>query len=805
MDETQGRCQAPARLEMSVRAFVEPLELAGDLHDGAGARASAGFWAQRGSEIHVLLQEERTSGSVDYECEVTVAGERASEGLPTLALLGRIDGLKRIKGAPVLEEIKSTVALDRLEQELAREPEHPYRMQLLVYGWLWWRRTGEIPRCRLWLVSLHDIEDRREIEVPFDASGMEAWVASRHAALAARDLERRDREAARALLARKLPFPFPDARPGQAELVDAVAVAARSRGRLVIQAPTGLGKTAGALFPMLKDALASGKQVFFTTPKNSQHGLALEVVQRLRRQGHPVKACILTAKDKACLLQERLCHPKACPFAKGYYDKLKEHRVLELLEARGALGPEDFAELGREFEVCPFELALDVAARMDVIVCDYNYVFHPENRLQRYFGEDSKAHAVNLVIDEAHNLYSRAQDYDSPVLSEAAFDGLLARAKEIPGKTRTRFRKWAKEAKALIASYADDGTPHLAAPEPEPFEELRLKILNVVVRYFEERELVPPSDPALEAYRLWTDFRRVQDLRSDAVVATARRRESGSELKLTCCDASAFLAERLRGMAAVVAVSATIKPFPFYVRMSGFGEGCDTAEFDSPFPPERQKVLVIPQVSTALRDRDRDAPRIAEILNRVTPLRQGNYMAFFPSFDLLEKVAPHVSLPGMRVWKQERGMPPAAQRALLSRFEEAERNNFLLAVQGGSFSEGVDLPGDRLIGAFIVGPGLPAFTLEREWMRRYFDERGGGGSAFAYTYPAMTKVVQAAGRVVRSMDDRGLVVLIDRRFAQGSYVSTFPATWLRDGFQELLSKSIINDIKYFWQSVAVPQ
>ena len=275
---------------------------------------------------------------------------------------------------------------------------------------------------------------------------------------------------------------------------------------------------------------------------------------------------------------------------------------------------------------------------------------------------------------------------------------------------------------------------------------------------------------------------------------------TGGTVKITCCDASAMLKDRYDDYEQVVGFSATLKPFEYYAQLSGLDPvTVKTAEFPSPFPKEHRKLLIIPQISTKYSDRERNYAKIADAIKRITALRLGNYFAFFPSFEFLERVLGQFTVPeGFTVLKQEREMKAARVEEILEQLREGNVPTILFAVQGGTFSEGVDYPGEMAIGAFVIGPPLPNFDLEREQMREYYERRYHAGFDYAYAIPAMAKAVQAAGRVIRSEKDRGLIVLMDNRFVQPAYSRSMPTDWFRSDVNELVSESILNDVAVFW-------
>jgi DNA excision repair protein ERCC-2 len=821
-------------LTFAVRDFVAPLERRGSLNT-VRSFGLTGSMRQVGAEIHAAIQT-RTRDTVEgYRAEVVVQHTLELTGA-RLTLTGRLDGLYETAEAVVVEEIKTTTNPRALVAELARNPEHPYLLQAQLYAWMLasspaFDTAGRELRVRLRVVSALDPSDERlhvPHDEPFDVARVGRWVHERAAALLRLQQSHLQRQRQRQGIGASLRLPFEAPRQGQLELMAEVERTLRTGQRLLLQAPTGLGKTAAVLVPHLIDAMSEGRQVFYVTPKNSQHRVAQEAVEHLRARGHDVKGVVITGKEKSCLKDEVICDPTYCEYARGYYDKLHDTPVLETLAEAGMVDFDTLRQAGQQHEVCPFELSLDATALADVVVCDYNYVFSPSAALQRYFEDDARAHRVSLVVDEAHNLYPRAMELYSPRLARPALRalhergvGALAQLRTSGGGTTERLSaRWARlneQVQQLLADCASRVVPGPERPvggdarassvvtvEPDGFFALEARIGRLLSAYAERVELLRPSDPVVELFQLWGAFCSVLRLGGEEFVFTWQGPVDDGALQCTCCDASRFLKPRLAALHAVTAFSATLKPFDFYARMSGFDtDTLATREFASPFPAAHRKLLVVPQISTAYRDRARNVAKVAELVNRVLPLRRGNYFVFFPSFAFLGAVAPHLALPGFRVWSQRPGMTPAETQQLLAKFRQKTKNVVVLAVQGGSLAEGIDLPGDDLVGAVVVGPALPGFDLERECIRDYFERKTGRGFEYAYVYPAMARVVQAAGRVIRTPDDRGLILLCDRRFVQERYTQVMPTEWLADGgLDALQSRSILQDVAAFWGGAA---
>jgi len=779
-------------LSLPVRAFVAPLEPSGSL-DARLASLADEDPLSLGARIHARIQQRLQREQPGAVCEVPVRAELARPGF-TCLVRGRIDLVLPGASGAIVEEIKTGFRPAAILQAVQADPEHPFALQARMYAWMRWRETGAAERCRLRVVSLLD-DTEVLLELPFDPVPFTAWVEARLQARHEAFLRARARTLERRELGAALAFPFPEPRPGQAGLAAQVRRALEGGTRLLLQAPTGLGKTAAILFPALARALDQDQQVFYATPRNSQHEVAEDCVRRLRTQGHPVRSVTVRAKERVCPEPEVNCRPDVCPRANLYYDRLKASGALDAL---AALGCADTAAIAREADrslLCPFELALDASAAADVVIGDYNYAFSPGATLGRLFGDPEDSARKIVLVDEAHNLPARAAEWFSPALDIPWLEA-LRRQRAVPPSPALRRRLTSQVRRCVQLLQSFEGGHRVVRPEPQPFFGEEHRIGRLLAWAAGAGLELGPQHPLTELYHAWAGFCAVlRDLGDPHVVTWI----PPGRLQITCADASSHLAARMATLAGAVLFSATLKPFLYHQRLNGLdGPGTASAEVPSPFPPANRKVLVVPQLSTLYRARAREAPRIGHFLQRVLPLRFGNYVVFFTSFEMLEQTLPHVQLPGFRLLVQPRRATQRQIEAILDDLRTS-RGIVLLAVQGGSLAEGVDCPGEALIGCVVVGPPLPPFDLEREEIRRYFDRRYGCGQAYASTYPAAARAFQAAGRVIRAPEDKGLLVFLDPRFLDPEFAACYPEGWFADSPRELVSDSILAELRAFWQ------
>ncbi len=788
-------------IAIPLREFALPVPRTGSIE----AHSGYGRAAEEGREIHQRVQRQRVKADPCYESEVPVSRSFEREGYQ-FRIQGRMDGIFR-QDPPRIEEIKTSLTIRDLRHRLVENPfSHPYCLQLLTYGYFHWLEYTVMPVLVFHLVSMRGSQ-AESLELKLDPPQYEAWLTLRLDELVQEAVKAEKLAARRRKAAARLVFPFERPRPGQRDIMRMIEGGMDEERPLLIQAPTGMGKTVGILYPVLKEALGRGQKVVYLTPKNSQHSVAEDAVVRFQEAGARIKSLTITAKGKICFKNEPLCDPGYCEFSLDYYTKVHRHGILDLLAKKRKLSARTFRALGEECEVCPFELQLDGAREADIVICDYNYVFAPRSAFGRLamtcFDQEGKP---NLVIDEAHNLPSRAMDYYSPTLSSTALESMREELRNIPPRFRQEAEEILDSCIQTIASCRPGDTlrPARIQPSADRFLEQDSRLRVFLTRYLDSDIEINRNDAVMKLCFYWAEFAHTleyaADPEHDEFFTTFKPHATGGSMTITCCDASVLIRDCYKAYDQVIGFSATLKPFEYYAGLSGLDpERVLSAEFPSPFPKGNRKLLIIPQISTKYADRERNYARIADAMQRIAALRRGNYFAFFPSFEFLERVRALFQPPeGFGVLWQERDMKARRVEEVLNHLRSTAGPTILFAVQGGTFSEGVDYPGDMAIGAFVIGPPLPNFDLERELMREYYEKRYQAGFDYAYAIPAMSRAVQAAGRVIRSENDRGLIVLMDQRFVLPAYSRAMPADWFASDASELISESILKDIAEFW-------
>ncbi|HET9228432.1 MAG TPA: helicase C-terminal domain-containing protein [Thermoanaerobaculia bacterium] len=768
-------------LDLSVADLLEgPLRSLGFSSRGGYER----MWL--GQAIHGKYQEESLANDPSYRREVVVTYSFEHRGW-TVRVHGRIDGLRTDPdGSLVVEEIKSV----RRGAALPPSVREMYQRQALLYAWMLGRTTAEVPvRAELVLISIGSDEVERE-SLGIDVQHLEAAVRRRLNALVYGWEAERQRSAERKAAAERLRFPYGEPRPGQELILAAVETAVANREHLLLQATTGIGKTVAALFPALRYCLANEKRLFVLTAKTTQQEMATAVLRLLNQDG-AFRSLRLRAKAKMCANDQILCHEEYCRFAKDYGLKLATTGILgQLYDSHPALEPDAIFQSSRAHEVCPFEVSLELSGRVQVTVCDYNYAFDPYVALTA-FGPDQDLSDTVLVIDEVHNLVDRGRGYYSPELSahaaRRAAESLGRWGEPIHWRIANLCLKLAQAIEDVVEDALEEGPGGDRAveyPIPEDrFWRLRPDLDAAFVDYLEhqrETKTFHPEDPFVGLYFDFLRFLNGLAVCDESFSQCAEVRKGDARLKILCKDPSRFLGGVLRRTHATVGLSATLSPPEFYTGLLGFEAGRTAfVEIPNPFPVENRRVVIDPTVATTWRERPSNYERIAERLAAFADSVPGNCLALFPSYAFLSEVTGRLRLRNKRPLIQRQADSDKERDLILQALRSAVLGDVLLAaVAGGAFAEGVDYPGEVLKAVAVIGPCLPAMTLEQELLKSYYQERFDRGFEYSFVVPGMTRVVQAAGRLIRSPRDTGVIALFDQRFLSAPYRHYLPSDWL---------------------------
>jgi DNA excision repair protein ERCC-2 len=764
-----------------------------DLLEGQMMR-SLGFSSRGGYErlwlgqaIHGRYQEAKLAEDPSYRREVVVSHSFEHRGW-TVIVQGRADGLRREDdGTLVVEEIKSV----RRGGVLPPAVRESYQRQALLYAWMLSQREAGPVRAELVLISIGSDETERESLTPnFEA--LEAGVRRRVSLLIRSWEAERQRSAERREAAERLAFPYRELRVGQELILAAVETAVANREHLLLQATTGIGKTVAALYPALRYALANDKRLFVLTAKNTQQQMATAVLALLNQEG-AFRSLRLRAKAKMCANDQILCHEEYCRFAKDYGLKLMTSGVLgRIYDSHAAIEPDDVFRAASEAEVCPFEVSLELSGRVQVTVCDYNYAFDPYVSLTSFGAEEDLSDTI-LVIDEVHNLVDRGRGYYSPELSSSlarrAAEGVGRWGEPIHFRIETLCLKLAALIDGIVADALEEGPPGDRAvewPLPEDrFWRLRPELDAAFVDYLEhqrETKTFRPEDPFVDLYFNFLRFLNCLMISDAAFSHCVEWKKGEGRLKILCKDPSRFLGGVLERTHAVVGLSATLSPPEFYTGLLGFEAGRTAfVEIPNPFPVENRRVVIDPTVATTYRERPMNYQRIADRLAAFADSVPGNCLALFPGYAFLAEVTGRMRLRNKRVLIQRQADNEKERDLLLQALRSAVFGDVLLvAVAGGVFAEGVDYPGEVLKAVAVIGPCLPALTLDQQLLKDYYQERFERGFEYSFVVPGMTRVVQAAGRLIRSPEDTGVIALFDQRFLHSPYRDYLPHDWLPD-------------------------
>lgn len=767
-----------------------------------------------GQDIHSRRAEQRAGEDPHYRAEVHVV-HRTQIGGWSVTVTGRVDGLSVDKEAKrvTIEEVKSIHFDLELEALYRSEKLQRHLYQLLLYA-LFLSTQPDLADFefapQLVLIDLVT-GDTKVIDTDFDRDKVAVTLeASLVKLIEDLDVANALRIAKRAF-ADALQFPFDDMRPGQEEIVSSVARAVWQRDSLLVSAPTGIGKTMAVLYPAVRQSLKLGKKLFFLTSKTLQQDAAVEALRRLNDGSFRVLR--IRAKQKMCAHTEMICHEDFCPFAAKYSEKMSQSGLVShIVTSMSYFDPDLTFELSKSTEVCPFEVSLELIEQADVIVCDYNYIFDPYVGLKAYQQESDYGDCV-LVVDEAHNLVDRGRSWYSPELLERSFD-------EIRNHMMTRncwIEGWEDLLEILRAHFIelacvleDDVRQALCEPSRELFLEQRVEWERIILEYIGwkiDNKIAQEDDPLIDFYFKLVKFTNLLGEEGDEFAHMIERTADGLKLKIFCKDPSRFLGRIFDSAHATVALSATLEPFDFYKKTLGFPDS-RTAELSlpSPFPRDNRKIVVIPEVDTTYKRRADSYERIAAHVVDIAESANGNFLALFPSYAFLREVNERMPPITKRVMVQRNDMTDYERNAILDILrDKPKKGNLILAVSGGMYAEGIDYQGDMLAGVMVVGPALPQVSFEQELLKQYYDEQYGAGFEFAYLIPGMTRVVQSAGRVIRSETDVGIIALLCKRFTQEPYTRFFPSDWYEENPRELVTKKAATEIRSFFEAKSTPQ
>ncbi|WP_195984474.1 ATP-dependent DNA helicase [Clostridium sp. D33t1_170424_F3] len=767
-DKKKGELTIQNLVKVSVKNLVEFLLRSGSLDNRFGGVNRA----DEGARIHRKLQK---AGGEGYQAEVFLSHTVERYGI-TYQVEGRADGVLTNKEGIVIDEIKTTlVPLERITEDF----NHAHWGQAMCYAYFYVVQHQQ-ERIAVQLRYYHvDTDQIKEFQRTFMLEELQRfyfdlldqyrkWAQLQQGWLAVRKQS-----------IQELNFPFSSYRAGQRQLAAAVYRTIAADGMLFCQAPTGIGKTMSTLFPAIK-AMGEDKteRIFYLTAKTITRQVAEDALLRMREKGLRLKTITLTAKDKICFLEERNCNPEACPYADGYYDRVND-ALYDLLEHEEAMTRQTIACCAETHKVCPFELALDVSLWCDAVIGDYNYLFDPVVYLKRFFS--GKKEKYVFLIDEAHNLVDRSRSMYSALLSKAQ----ILEAKRLAGKENKRIYQALGKVNAEMLSMRKQceelGQKGITQKDfPKELVQLLHQFVHCMEEWMERHRGESMVPEVLQCYFDARFFLKITELYDDHYLTYIAVQGSEVRVKLLCMDPSALLRQAMERGSSSILFSATFSPLDYFASVLGGDEVSKKYALPSPFDAQNLGIFIAGSISTKYNDREKSLRPIADMLYAMMREKRGNYMAYFPSYRYMNDVHEvfRTIYPQVRTLLQSSGMREAEREQFLEQFDAAGSESLLgFCVLGGVYAEGVDLQGDRLIGTAIIGVGLPQISVEQNILRDYYDQVNGMGFPYAYQYPGMNKVQQAAGRVIRGESERGVILLIDSRFTTGSYRALFPPHW----------------------------
>ena len=774
-------------IRISVRNLVEFILRSGNLDSRRGSSDKEAML--KGSRLHRKIQKQMGS---NYRPEVSLKKETEYKDL-ILIVEGRADGILQEEGQTTIDEIKGIYGnVGHLTAPVA-----VHRAQAMCYGRIYAEMEQLSKVCIQMTYANLDTEEIRRFREVLSYEELKEWyqglLDTYHKWVSYQLAWKKERN--NSMEGLEFPFPYRD---GQRKMVSSVYHTISSKKQIFIQAPTGVGKTMSTIFPAVR-AVGEGKgeTIFYLTAKTITRTVAEEAFSILQQNGLRFKVVTITAKDKLCFCEKPECNPLNCPYAEGHFDRIND-AVFELWTTKQSFDREILKSHAQKWRVCPFEMCLDLAVWVDGIICDYNYVFDPNVHLKRFFGENISGEYL-FLIDEAHNLVERGREmYSASICKEEILEVKKFIKPYSPGLARAleRVNKQLLELKKECEGYRV-----LENPGALPLS--LLSVQGEMDKLLEE----PPGEEAVEGildfYFCVRDFLNIAELVDENYVVYTESGDDGKfRMKLFCVNPAGNLGHYLNKGTCTIFFSATLLPMMYYRKLLSTRTDDYGIYVQSPFDRKKRCILAAMDVSSRYTRRNyEEYRRIAQYIARTAWQKKGNYMVFFPSYKLMEDVfqvyEQEFSVDWVRCICQSASMNEKEREDFLEEFQAQGKTLLGFCVMGGIFSEGIDLIGDRLIGAIVIGTGLPQIGNEREILKNYYDSRGESGFDYAYRYPGMNKVLQAAGRVIRTQEDVGIILLLDDRFGNADYRNLFPMEWA--DMKKCRLENLESRLKEFWE------
>ena len=774
-------------IKISIRNLVEFIMRHGSIDN----RYTSSIKAIEGIRGHQRVQK---SYGDNYTAEVPLKYTLTYEDLEIM-VEGRADGILIEDEKTIIDEIKTTTK-DLLLIDENTNPLH--WAQAKCYGYIY-SMQNELDNIDIQITYYNiDTKSTRILRQSYTLKELEEfffWLIDEYKSWAQLESDWVNK---RNESIKKLKFPFENYRPGQRELAVRVYKSITDSKKCFAQAPTGTGKTISTLFPAIK-AMGEDKtsKIFYLTAKTITREVAQNTISLMRKKDLKLKAVTITAKEKICKMDEVNCNPEYCPYANGYFDRIN-NSLKDILSKYNDYSKDNIEKISEEYMLCPFELSLDLTNLSDVIICDYNYVFDPRVYLKRFF--DTKTTDYTFLIDEAHNLVDRAREMYSATLNEEKF----VKVKKLISKKDKRITKVIKE----IQYYFEDKLENLTTLDENDLVEseapLELcEILSSFIKFVDEY-LARTNEENEELMDLYFDvysFLSISDFYDKNYTTIYTKTFNGMTIKIYCVNPQKVIEEKMKKAKSNIIFSATLIPMDYFMKMYSYDEEDFIINLKSPFDVKNRLLMIGDNVATTYNKRFETSEDIASYIANCVQAKKGNYMVFFPSYKYMELVFEKMkeNYPNINTSIQESNMSEEEKEEFLSMFDEDNKETHVgFCVLGGHFSEGIDLTNDKLIGVIIVGVGMPQIGIERDIIKDHMKDSNKGFD-YAYVYPGMIKVLQAAGRCIRTDDDKGVILLLDNRYSQRRYQSLFPYEWYPN-FRVRKSDDVKTLCEKFWRN-----
>lgn len=686
-----------------------------------------------------------------------------------IILHGFIDGVLNIDDEIIIEEIKSTIKeLDEIDPTERME----YIAQLKIYGYLY-ALEHELSHIHLRLTYISVVDYTiKHFDYIMETEALEEFVFDCLEKYMSWYQLQEDALIQKEVTISSVKFPFGKMRAGQRDMMKACYQTMKKNEILYCIAPTGIGKTMGTLFSSLK-TLGKNDKLFYLTAKGSGKNAPLNAVRILAKKGLKVKTINIIAKKKICNAKLKNCNTDECPYAVGFFDRIRD-AIVEIFKDYDIYDEENISYVANKHKICAFEFSLELSYYCDIIIADYNYVFDPRAQLVRYF--DDNTYHPKVLVDEAHNLISRSKEMFSAMISEEDIRIL----RRVLNGYKPSVRNVCNKAIEHISDYHEqlvDKTIYVSTENDQNLVVLLKNILSACDELFLENKKIPHKDEAMDVYFKILEYVQISEYFQDTHRLIAKIENGICTIQEYCLDASQFILDTIEtSVHGIVFFSATLTPLAYHADVLTKGKG-NFLELPSPFDPMNLDIIINPYVSTKYKQREQSIDYIIEAIEILTNVGGGNYIVFFPSYQYMRMVLDALGEVDFEVIVQQTNATEQERNLIIERFKNTDGCKVGFFVLGGVFAEGIDYVGDWLSGVIIVGVGLPMVCDENNILKDYYEVLYQNGFDYAYTYPGFTKVVQAAGRVIRSETDRGVVLLIDERFSYLKYQELMPKHW----------------------------